>query len=309
MPSELLKRSPVGFVLNVHGFVARSRKGPRITRPVAQPLLLNVGADVEVELDDECAIVTLLRFEFIDLVERARNRCLVGSPQDAIVEHSSVPAAEEDRSVPGARQLPPEAREPMAFGSFAAIVAHAMHRQVAGVESGDELPQNVLFASPFRTFEKDNRSPTMGDLRQLQLRQLIAERGEFAVKLTGAQIMHVRCSGPHPSSVTAEPRADNRGATYPQLSRPDLARAAQLGGTTRTCSSWSCLGITSDGAFIIRSSAFWFIGKRITSRMLGSSASSMTIRSMPGAEPPCGGAPNLKALIIPAKFVSTSSLV
>ena len=42
--------------------------------------------------------------------------------------------------------------------------------------------------------------------------------------------------------------------------------------------------------------------------MLGSSASSMTMRSMPGAEPPCGGAPNLKALIMPEKFVSTSSL-
>ena len=46
----------------------------------------------------------------------------------------------------------------------------------------------------------------------------------------------------------------------------------------------------------------------MTSRMFGSSASSMTMRSMPGAEPPCGGAPNLKALIMPAKLVSTSSL-
>ena len=32
----------------------------------------------------------------------------------------------------------------------------------------------------------------------------------------------------------------------------------------------------------------------------GSSAINMTIRSMPGAKPPCGGAPNLNALIMPA---------
>ena len=60
-------------------------------------------------------------------------------------------------------------------------------------------------------------------------------------------------------------------------------------------------------AFIIRSSARWFIGKSTTSRMFGSPARSMTMRSMPGAEPPCGGAPYLKALIMPEKFVSTSS--
>src|SRR3546814_10336831 len=35
----------------------------------------------------------------------------------------------------------------------------------------------------------------------------------------------------------------------------------------------------------------------------------MTMRSTPGADPPCGGAPNLKALIMPAKLVSTSSLL
>jgi len=35
-----------------------------------------------------------------------------------------------------------------------------------------------------------------------------------------------------------------------------------------------------------------FIGKTMISRMFGVSASNMTIRSMPGANPPCGGAPN-----------------
>jgi LysM repeat protein len=46
-----------------------------------------------------------------------------------------------------------------------------------------------------------------------------------------------------------------------------------------------------EGASAIMSRAAWFLGKAITSRMLGSSASSITRRSMPGAMPPCGGAP------------------
>jgi hypothetical protein len=74
----------------------------------------------------------------------------------------------------------------MSFGSFTTVVAHAMHRQVAGVEGGDELPQNVLFASPFRTFEENDRAAAVGDLRQLQLRQLIAQRRKLRVKLARA---------------------------------------------------------------------------------------------------------------------------
>ncbi len=45
----------------------------------------------------------------------------------------------------------------------------------------------------------------------------------------------------------------------------------------------------------------------MTSRMLLSPASSMTMRSMPGAEPPWGGAPYLNALSMPPKRASTSS--
>ena len=41
--------------------------------------------------------------------------------------------------------------------------------------------------------------------------------------------------------------------------------------------------------------------------MLGSSASSITMRSMPGADPPCGGAPNLSADSMPPKRDSTTS--
>src|SRR5438876_909622 len=51
------------------------------------------------------------------------------------------------------------------------------------------------------------------------------------------------------------------------------------------CSSLRRSGGTGAGACIRRSCACWFIGNAITSRMLLSPAMSMTIRSMPGAEP------------------------
>ncbi len=57
------------------------------------------------------------------------------------------------------------------------------------------------------------------------------------------------------------------------------------------CSSLSCSSVTGPGASIISSRAAWVLGKAITSRMFGSSLSSMIKRSTPGAIPPCGGAP------------------
>src|SRR5947209_13133996 len=139
MPLELLEGSPIRLVANVHRLVAHGRIGPWVASAIAQPFLLNVGADVEVELDDERAIVALLRLEFVDFVERTRDPRLVGSPQDAVVEDPPVPTAKEDCRVAGARQLPPETRQPMTFGGFATVVANAMHRHLAGIESRDEL--------------------------------------------------------------------------------------------------------------------------------------------------------------------------
>ena len=69
------------------------------------------------------------------------------------------------------------------------------------------------------------------------------------------------------------------------------ARPAQARATTRIPSSRNCSSVGSDGAPIIRSSARWFIGNMITSRMFSAPASSITIRSIPGAIPACGGAP------------------
>ena len=63
------------------------------------------------------------------------------------------------------------------------------------------------------------------------------------------------------------------------------------------------LGQTSEGAPIIRSSARWFIGNSTTSRRFSSAHNSMTMRSMPGAMPPCGGAPQRERAQHAAEFL------
>ena len=60
-------------------------------------------------------------------------------------------------------------------------------------------------------------------------------------------------------------------------------------------SSRSWAGSTGAGASVIGSCACWFLGKAITSRMLSVPSPSMTMRSMPPAQPPCGGTPYSKA--------------
>ncbi len=62
-------------------------------------------------------------------------------------------------------------------------------------------------------------------------------------------------------------------------------------GTTRNPNSRSAPSGTPDGASIITSRAAWFFGNAITSRILLSPAAIITIRSIPSAIPPCGGAP------------------
>jgi len=69
-------------------------------------------------------------------------------------------------------------------------------------------------------------------------------------------------------------------------------RPASYGsGTTRRCSSLSWASSTASGAPVSRSVNEEVFGKAITSRMLSLPASRATIRSMPRAMPPCGGAP------------------
>src|SRR5207237_360124 len=57
-----------------------------------QSLILNVGADVEVKLDQQGSIIALLRLEFVDLVEYPRDRFFSCPAEHAILEHAAVPA-------------------------------------------------------------------------------------------------------------------------------------------------------------------------------------------------------------------------
>ena len=70
------------------------------------------------------------------------------------------------------------------------------------------------------------------------------------------------------------------------------ARAAHsFRGMGCSPSSASTPGATGFGAPVIGSDPDWVFGKAITSRMLSSPAKMATSRSMPTANPACGGAP------------------
>src|SRR6266446_6652080 len=57
------------------------------------------------------------------------------------------------------------------------------------------------------------------------------------------------------------------------------------------CSSANCFASTSPGASIIKSCAEAVFGKAITSRMFSVGTSTIIVRSIPEAMPPCGGVP------------------
>ena len=59
----------------------------------------------------------------------------------------------------------------------------------------------------------------------------------------------------------------------------------------------------------MRSTPEPFLGKATISRMLSTDSSTIKIRSSPGAQPACGGAPNLKAFSMPENLDSTYSLL
>src|SRR5262249_54765568 len=80
-----------------------------------------------------------------------------------------------------------------------------------------------------------------------------------------------------------------------------------FGKFRRMCNSRNCFCETSEGAPINRSSARWFIGNRTTSRRFSSPHKSITMRSTPGAMPPCGGAPSDSARSMPPNFCSSTS--
>src|SRR5690242_2202993 len=104
---------------------------------------------------------------------------------DSIVENSAVPAAIEDCRIPGCREELPEARKPMPFGGLAAVVMGAVDHVMTRVERRRELAKRAPLAGAVGPLEQDDRAPAMHDLRQLQLRQMIAQRRERRLIIFG----------------------------------------------------------------------------------------------------------------------------
>src|SRR5690606_34057084 len=76
--------------------------------------------------------------------------------------------------------------------------------------------------------------------------------------------------------------------------------------TTPMCSSASSSAVTGAGAPSNRARAAVVVGNAITSRRLDAPTSSMTSRSKPNANPPCGGAPLRSASSRKPNFSSAS---
>src|SRR5262245_22500061 len=116
-----------------------------------------------------------------------------------------------------------------------------------------------------------------------------------------------QCRHGAPSAYPTKAKLWGNPSLFPRPggSRASIGDSHFSGRAKRMCSSRNCFGVTSDGAPIIRSSARWFIGNSTTSRRFSSPASSITMRSMPGAMPPCGGAPSESACSMPPNFCSS----
>ena len=100
-------------------------------------------------------------------------------------------------------------------------------------------------------------------------------------------------------TLSAELRQDAR-RLFGQAGAPRSGPSEGLTGVPRRCASRtptsrSCSGATGAGAPVRGSEPVAVFGKAITSRIDGSPASSITIRSRPNAMPPWGGAPRRRA--------------
>src|SRR5437660_93327 len=104
---------------------------------------------------------------------------------------------------------------------------------MARVESGGELLQRKLLARALWPFKKDDRAAAIGDLRQLQLAELTAQRDQLGLELIRAQAMNVCCPEPHRRNLRPVSEGDNRPKSFPQLFRPVLSRTASLSSAER----------------------------------------------------------------------------
>ena len=126
--------------------------------------------------------------------------------------------------------------------------------------------------------------------------QVSASRGGKRVELLVLRSTRARRDEAGPAYCSAPDHDARRQLCARRGLRGHPAQAAGDGfrysfAMTRTPSSRSCLGVAGAGAPISRSSACWFIGNSVISRRFCTPQSSITMRSMPNAAPPCGGAP------------------
>src|SRR5205085_8599784 len=109
---------------------------------------------------------------------------------------------EEYRGVAGRRKLAPEARQPVALGGFAAIVARTVDGVMARVEGGGELSQRILLAGALGPFEDDDGTPAMRDLRQLELAPMGAQRCQHRFKIAARRRLVGGCEQYHERSLS-----------------------------------------------------------------------------------------------------------
>jgi hypothetical protein len=61
----------------------------------------------------------------------------------------------------------------MTFIRLATVVSRGMDKEMARIESGGQLLQDELLGGPLRSFEQDDRTASVRDLRELQFAKMI----------------------------------------------------------------------------------------------------------------------------------------
>ena len=96
---EIGERPDKRSVPNHHSLVIASLTNPRISCSRLKSRLLNLWTDLKHQFDDQCAVISLLRLELVDFIERPGQRTFIGSAEHSVIEDAPVPAAKEDRRV------------------------------------------------------------------------------------------------------------------------------------------------------------------------------------------------------------------
>ena len=151
---------------------------PFMLAALAQPLVLNCGRDMEEQLDDQRAMIALLRFEFVNLVIGAGPVLGLATAERPVVNHLAIPAAVMQRRVAGGRKRGPEARQPMPVLIGAITARDAMRGEMAWVPGGCQPLQGALLAAAFPAFEQDDGALAVNGLGELEHRKPILQRGK-----------------------------------------------------------------------------------------------------------------------------------